>query len=68
MATHKVYFVEVYVYVVIAANDQSANNFHIVRFKSVSYNLQEDVELDVDWIASRYIVYNSIFTYPGLPK
>ena len=56
MATNKLYRVEVDGYVFIAAHDQSANKFHIGRSTSVTYNLQGDVKLDINWIACRDLV------------
>ena len=43
MSTNKAEPVKVNGYVVIAVNDEAANNFEIVRFKSVPYTLQEYV-------------------------
>ena len=46
MSTNKAELVEVNGYAYIAANDESENNFYIVRFASVMYMIQEYVESD----------------------
>ena len=51
----------------IADNDEGAL-FYIVRFKSVTYTHQEDVESDVNKLASGELVYNAIYTSPGRQK
>ena len=55
-------------YGAISSNDQAANTFYIVRFTYVPYTFQEDVESDVNKLASGDLVFNEIFKSPGQHK
>ena len=68
MPTNKAELFKANGYGAIAANDESANNFYIVCFKSVPYIIQEDVESDRNHLASRNLVCNKIYTSPGRHK
>ena len=57
--------VEVDGYGDIATNYETSNIIYIINFISVFYNLQEEIELDINKLASGYLVCNSICTYPG---
>lgn len=54
-----------YGYGAIAANYEYEHNFYVIKFKSVPWNLQKEIKIYGNQIASGGILYSDIDIYPG---
>ena len=68
MSTNKTELVNENGYGAIDVTDEATNKFYVIRFTSVPYRLQDDVESYGNQLASGEFVFNAIYKFLGWHK